>query len=380
MQLIHEFSHTMGLKDHYCVRMSGCSAYYADSVYQAPGAHAWDVMATGMYNGDYRKPPNYSAFERNFMGWLDYTTLEVDSQVKALPPLGTNNFAYYVGVNDKEWYVFENRQQVKWDSGLPNHGMLVWHIEFNSGAWTLDAMNDVPEHQRVDIVEAGDIRVLSQTGGYMNQGGGARQKDDPFPGSQNVTELSPVLAWDSSVVLAGLFNIVEPDTNVCFVLDSTIAIEHCEFVRISSSSSAPESSSSSLGSSSSEESSSSVQSSSSQVESSSSVMESSSSAESSSSFEPQSSSSTTFVQRVDIALPGFHVAMEGRVLHVTAPAAGTKAVRVFDMQGHALASATFEGASYRLDLGALAHGSPLVVRLESAGRSAGYFKVAPAAR
>ena len=394
VQLIHEFSHTMGLKDHYCVRMSGCSAYYADSAYQAPGAHAWDVMATGMYNGNYRKPPNYSAFERNFMGWLDYTTLEVDSQVKALPPLGTNNFAYYVNVNDKEWYVFENRQQVKWDSGLPNHGMLVWHIEFNSGAWTLDAMNDVPEHQRVDIVEAGDIRVLSQTGGYMSQGGGARQKDDPFPGSLDVTKLSPVLAWDSSVVLAGLFNIVEPDTNVCFVLDSTVAVENCEFIRVSSSSFALESSSSSLGSSSGEESSSSaqfessssvessssIQSSSSQVESSSSVMESSSSAESSSSFEPESSFSTTFAGRDVPGAAGFHIAMEGRTLEIRVSESGMKIVRVFDMQGNALASASFAGQSHRLDLGRIAHGSPLVVRLELGGRLAGYFRVAPAVR
>ena len=107
---------------------------------------------------------------------------------------------------------------------------------------------------------------------------------------------------------------------------------------------------------------------------------SSSSQAGSSSSEPESSSSTTFVRSIDAALPGFRIAIEGRVLHVTAPAPGTKAVRVFDMQGHVLASATFAGASYRLDLGALAHGSPLVVRLESAGRSAGYFKVAPAAR
>lgn len=392
VQLIHEFSHTMGLKDHYCVRMSGCSAYYADSVYQAPGAHAWDVMATGMYNGDYRKPPNYSAFERNFMGWLDYSTLEVDSQVKALPPLGTNNFAYYVGVNNKEWYVFENRQQVKWDSGLPNHGMLVWHIEFNSGAWTLDAMNDVPEHQRVDIVEAGDIRVLSQTGGYMNQGGGARQKDDPFPGSQNVTELSPVLAWDSSVVLAGLFNIVEPDTNVCFALDSTVAVTECEFVMpssssVASSSSAASSSSVEPESCSSAESSSSVKpqssssiaqqsSSSATLQSSSSVTppsSSSSTSVSTSSSMSESSSSTTFVQRHDATMPQFRVAMDGRVIHVNAPEAGVKVVRIFDMQGNALASVSFAGASYRLDIETIARGMPLVVRLESLNRTKNFI-------
>ena len=210
----------------------------------------------------------------------------------------------------------------------------------------------------------------------MSQGGGARQKDDPFPGSQDVTELSPVLAWDSSVVLAGLFNIVEPDTNVCFVLDSTIAIEHCEFVRISSSSSAPESSSSSLGSSSSEESSSSsALGSSSSVESSnsekssSSQVESSSSVPESSSSEPESSSSTTFVQRHDATMPQFRIAMDGRVIHVNAPEAGLKVVRIFDMQGNTLAFATFTGTSYRVELEALARGTPLVVRLESGNRA-----------
>ena len=387
VQLIHEFSHTMGLKDHYCVRSSGCSVNYSDSIYQAPGAHAWDVMATGMYNGSYRKPPNYNAFERNFMGWLDYTTLEVDSRVKAVPPLGTNNFAYYVSVNDKEWFVFENRQQVKWDGGLPNHGMLVWHIDYNSSAWVKDTLNDNPKHQRVDIIEAGNLRVNTQTGGYMSQGGGSKQVDDPFPGSQNVTRLSPMLAWDSSVVLAGLFNITEPDTNVCFTLDSTVAVTGCEFVvssssSVASSSSEASSSSAEPESSSSEESSSSVtprssssvtprSSSSITPQSSSSITPQSSSSSTSvstSSSSPESSSSTTIAKQVP-AGAGFRVALAGRTLDVVAPEMGTKVIRVFDMQGNALASATFAGASYRVELEGLARGTPLVVRLEAGNRA-----------
>ena len=406
VQLIHEFSHTMGLKDHYCVRASGCSANYADSVYQAPGAHAWDVMATGMYNGSYRKPPNYNAFERNFMGWLDYTELEKDSQVKALPPLGTNNYAFYARVSDNEWYILENRQKVKWDSGLPNHGMLVWHIDYNSSAWTQDVLNDNSNHQRVDIIEAGDVRVNSQTAGYDSQGGSALQKDDPFPGSQNVTKLSPVLSWAGDTVFAGLFNILEPDTNVCFALDSNAAVNGCEFVLSSSSSSEVLSSSSSVPVSSSSEkssssstpkSSSSVQesSSSSKPESSSSAnpesssaapssssvapessssaeQSSSSSAESSSSSAPESSSSTTIVKQVP-AGAGFRVALVGRTLEVYAPEAGVKAVRVFDMQGNALTYSSFAGASYRVELEGFTRGTPLVVRLESGNRAKNFI-------
>ena len=392
VQLIHEFSHTMGLMDHYCVRFTTCKDNYADSAFQAPGAHAWDVMSTGMYNGNYRKPPNYSAFERNFMGWLDYTTLEVDSQVKAVPPLGTNNFAYYVNVNENEWYIFENRQQVKWDSGLPNHGMLVWHIDYDATAWKMDVLNDNGPHQRVDIIEAGTLKVLSQTGGYMSQGGGTRQKDDPFPGSQNVTKLSPVLAWDSSVVLPGLFNIAEPDTNVCFALDSNIVVDGCVFVPPSSSSALPESSSSSetpssssMASSSSEapvSSGSATRSSSSAVKSSSSVANSSSSAAKSSSStvsssSAESSSSTTLVRGGAVNAPGFHVMVDGNMLFVTAPGTGITTLRIFDMQGHALLSTRFAGRALHLNLGYLAQGTPLVVRLESERGTAGHFRILP---
>ena len=109
-------------------------------------------------------------------------------------------------------------------------------------------------------------------------------------------------------------------------------------------------------------------------------MESSSSAESSSSFEPESSFSTTFAGRDVPRAAGFHIAMEGRTLEIRVSESGMKIVRVFDMQGNALASASFAGQSHRLDLGRMAHGSPLVVRLELGGRLAGYFRVAPAVR
>ena len=390
-QFLHEFSHTMGLKDHYCVWASWCTASFSDSSFQAPGTHAWDVMATGLYNGNYRKPPNYSAFERNFMGWLNYTDMEDDDQVKVLPPLGSDNFALMSKVNDNEWYVFENRQMEKWDSGLPNHGMLVWHIDFKLSVWNADSLNDHAGHQRVDIVEAGPYWVLSQNGGYYTtNGNGARMKDDPFPGSQNVTELSPVSAWDGSAVLDGLFNIVEKDYNVCFAVKEDIVVRECEFVPPPSSSSASESSSSSEP----ESSSALVPSSSSALElSSSSEPESSSSSEpeSSNSSEPQSSnsslpesssseessSSMTIALRGASGVPAFRVTMEGNMLFVNSPESGMKTLRVFDIQGHALVFTKFASRAFRLDLGAVVRGTPLVIRLESDRGIVGHFKVLP---
>ena len=138
----------MGLKDHYCVYSDDCYANFKNSDYQAPGAHAWDVMATGMYNNGGITPPNYSAFERNFMGWLKYDSLTVSDGVVAIPPLGKSNFAFRISFSKDEWYILENRQLNKWDSKLPNHGMLIWHIDYNDQAWQNDAMNFWPCAQR----------------------------------------------------------------------------------------------------------------------------------------------------------------------------------------------------------------------------------------
>ena len=248
---VHEFSHTMGLRDHYCVASDACYSQYQNSQYQAPGAHAWDVMATGMYNNNGLTPPNYSAFERNFMGWLDYTTLEDDFEVKMLPPLNSGNFALCVKASKDEWFVFENRQKVKWDGALPNHGMLVWHIDYNLQTWDNDVLNDDPAHQRVDVVEAGNKRVTEYYDGFGGYGGG-NLVDDPFPGSQNVTQLSPLNSWSGSQLLSGIFNITEKNTNVCFSTDQSVSVGNCEAEASSSSaaeissSSEPRSSSSSV--------------------------------------------------------------------------------------------------------------------------------------
>ena len=299
------------------------------------------------------------------MGWLEYTTLEKDSEVKTLPPLGTSNFAYHAEAAETEWFVFENRQKVKWDAALPNHGMLVWHIDYDSKSWNDDNINDVPRHQRVDVVEAGNQRVTDYYDGFASSSyGGSHLKDDPFPGSQNVTKLSPVLSWKNVEVLPGLFNIKEQDDLVCFAVNESVAVGNCELAK---------SSSSSVASSSSVESSSSA------------VMSSSSSSSfrwpwrSSSSTDVASSSATERIAAGDVPHVGFEVRYEGGMLNVLAPVAGAKTVRLFDMQGHMVLAESFDGVSHGINLRksrSLASRSAfLIVRVDADGKSLGYRMV-----
>lgn len=374
---VHEFSHTMGLKDHYCVWSDSCYINYRNTSIQAPGAHAWDVMATGMYNGT-NSPPNYSAFERNFMGWLKYDSLTVEDWEIVIPPLGSSNFAYKVGIGKNEWYVLENRQKVGWDSPLPNHGMIIWHIDYNQTFWDRDSLNDVPGHQRVDVVEAGDQRVTSYEDGFVS-GGGRHMTDDPFPGSQNVTEFGPFASWNGSGVDMHLYSITEKNSNICFATKSGVEVSDCEFVPRSSSSE-PESSSSEAALSSSVAATSSeaaVSSSSVRPLSSSGGWKRSSSsqgwlASSSSAVVPMSSTDALLAGTV---LHGTRMEISGRLLTVTAATVAPRTLRVFDVQGNMLASETFHGMDKTLDLGAFAGRGTLVVQLIGNGMLEGVLRV-----
>ena len=167
---VHEFGHVLGLADHYN-NGSTASMSYTNNVGN------WDLMASGSYNDDQNCPPTYSAFERYSLGWETPVelTATADSLV-TLSPYTDDGQCYRVSVpNEKgEYFLIENRQQKSWDTYLPGHGVLVWHIDEDQSVWDKNQPNADANHQHVDIVEAG--RTMSSTG----------LPTDPFPGARDV--------------------------------------------------------------------------------------------------------------------------------------------------------------------------------------------------
>lgn len=147
----HEFSHIMGLPDLYNTVSGGN---------YTPGE--WSVMDYGPYNNDSRTPPTYSAYERNAMGWLDLQTVSEATSVK-LDDIKDSNKAVVIGTSrPNEFFLFENRQQTSWDTYLPGHGMLIWHVEYQASVWDDNSVNNDPDHQYVDLVEANGEGKSSQ--------------------------------------------------------------------------------------------------------------------------------------------------------------------------------------------------------------------------
>ena len=167
---VHEFGHVLGFMDHYDTNSS-----YAT---YTPGY--WDTMASGSYNNNCHTPPLYSAFECAELGWLELTELDNTAEgVNVLKPLADDYMAYKVNVDGKpnEYFILENRRRTSWDRFLQGEGMLVWHIDYNYDAWVNNTVNSISNHQRIDIVEAGNV----QSNDYYEQ------ETVPFPGSGNVS-------------------------------------------------------------------------------------------------------------------------------------------------------------------------------------------------
>lgn len=186
----HEFSHVLGLPDLYSPLFAFTPGYFS-------------VLDMGESNNESRTPPYYSCFERGALGWLDFNRIEEGDNT--LPPLGESNVAYAMPTEkDTELYLFENRQQTGFDTFLPGHGMLVWHIDYIENPWINGYLNMNENHQLVDIVEADNIRTSKSTSG------------DTFPGESNITSFGfntiPKLAsWSGQRLEFDLVDISESE-------------------------------------------------------------------------------------------------------------------------------------------------------------------------
>ena len=156
----HEFTHTFGLHDLYDVDYAEYGLAY--------GMGDWDIMASGSYNGKDRNggcPAGFSAFERWYLGWMDFDVLENSSKV-SLPPIGKDNdphaLAIYKDSNKDEFVLLENRQNTKWYKYVNEftniHGLLAYRVNISDevieACWNKNSINRSNEYQEIAIIPA----------------------------------------------------------------------------------------------------------------------------------------------------------------------------------------------------------------------------------
>lgn len=161
--MCHELSHALGLPDFYDVN------------YVCYGMDYWDLMDSGCYQIDGLSPVGYSAYERDFMGWIDIVTLNPDSAYTlTLEPLETSGVAYRIvnKTSQNECFIFENRQNIGSDTylGWPAanlyrkygyvNGLMVTHVDYSANAWSNNTVNTAKDRQRMTLVPADGVLTM----------------------------------------------------------------------------------------------------------------------------------------------------------------------------------------------------------------------------
>lgn len=148
---LHELCHVFGMPDTY------------DINYKQLGMSYWSLMDYGNYvrNGLY--PSSLTAYERDFMGWQSLETIDKDTTL-TLQPLERGGKGYKIvnPVNPAEYFILENRQNERWDTGLCSMfggGLLITHCIYNASAWQGNAINTATGFQRLGIVPANNTAV-----------------------------------------------------------------------------------------------------------------------------------------------------------------------------------------------------------------------------
>ncbi len=152
----HEFSHCLGLPDFY------------DTNYGPHfGMDAFSLMDQGSYGNEGFTPVGYSAYEKEFMGWIEIPEA-VENTRYALPVFNQKNAATDQAVkitNDRdknEYYIIENRKQQGWDEYLPTSGGMISHVTYSASAWANNTVNDY-DLQRMTLMPAdGNLKLDSQ--------------------------------------------------------------------------------------------------------------------------------------------------------------------------------------------------------------------------
>ena len=153
----HEFGHCLGLPDFYD---TGNGNHY--------GMGDWDIMCMGCYNNDGFTPPGYTAYEKAFMGWIEYVTprpgtyytLPVWNQKQQ----STDKALCVVSdINPNEYFIFENRRKQGWDRYMPGEGIMVTHVTYSADRWAANT----PNNQNIQLMT---IVPADNTLSYYNEG------------------------------------------------------------------------------------------------------------------------------------------------------------------------------------------------------------------
>ncbi len=143
----HEFGHALGLPDIYATKYG----------HSNPLAGYWDIMQSGCYVEGGFRPMDYTAHEKNQLGWLKLYE-PTEPHVYTLYPMTDDREPHALLLrnpeNSAEYYILENRQVGRWSGEAYGKGLLAMHIDYSASMWSANNVNNDGDHPRTVVVAA----------------------------------------------------------------------------------------------------------------------------------------------------------------------------------------------------------------------------------
>lgn len=126
--ICHELGHVFGAPDYY-------DTDYESSGGQYPGLGNFDIMSGGSWNRGGISPAHHNPYTKTYIyHWTTCDTIDGTSKAYMMEPIENSpNEIHRVNTSTQgDFFLLENRQEIKWDKPIPGHGLLVYHIHPNA--------------------------------------------------------------------------------------------------------------------------------------------------------------------------------------------------------------------------------------------------------
>ena len=206
--ICHEMGHAFGAGDFYDTNSDG------DGYYEGTGN--WDLMASGAWNNGGRTPAHHNAYiKTDVYGWTNTTTIKTGQSLQILNSTQNTNQIYRINtLTAGEFYLLENKQKLGFDTFVPDHGLLVYHVDTNY-------LGNASSHQGMYPVASGSkvpngVETSATT--LINSG------KCTFPSAFNITSFADnttpnMKSWAGDNTYAPLTNITENTVTKIINLD-----------------------------------------------------------------------------------------------------------------------------------------------------------------
>lgn len=214
--ICHEFSHCFGFPDTYDT--NGQKLY---------GMGYYDLLGYGNYLGHGLTPPNFTAWERIYVGWTEPIELKNAADVEAMVSSTDYGrpFIMYNGQNHDEYYLFENRQKTGWDRKLYGKGLMITHVDYNRATWSSNKVNATgQDHQRCTIFHADNSDLLTTIAEVSDDLYPYTSPDGTITNNSLTDESAPAaILWNSHDTSLGITHMGKPITDITQNSDGTIS-------------------------------------------------------------------------------------------------------------------------------------------------------------